>query len=79
MITLNTISQIGIGIFGVAAIILVARKNKWGFVLGLLSQPFWIITAYENNQWGIQILNIIYVFTWSYGTYKWFLKDKNSK
>jgi len=46
---LDTISQIGIFIFGVLGIILVARKNKWGFVFGLLSQPFWYITAIINK------------------------------
>lgn len=75
----DVIAQFGIAIFGVTAIILVARKNKWGFVLGLASEPFWILTAYENKQWGIQLLNVIYVFTWSYGVYKWFSKDKNNK
>ncbi len=43
------ISQIAIFILGVGAIILVAKKNKWGFVFGLLSQPFWFITSYVNE------------------------------
>jgi len=77
MFDLDLISQIGIAVFGIAAIILVARKNKWGFVLGLASQPFWILTAYNNGQWGIQLLNVIYVFTWSYGIYGWFFKEKD--
>lgn len=76
--SIDLISQIGLSFFGILAIILVARKNKWGFVLGLASQPFWILTAYVNKQWGIQLLNVIYVFTWSYGIYEWFLKDKKS-
>jgi len=49
----ETISQIAIFILGAEAIILVAKKNKWGFVAGLLSQPFWFITSYINKQWGI--------------------------
>lgn len=73
---LDLISQIGVAFFGIIAIILVARKNKWGFVFGLASQPFWILTAYVNKQWGIQLLNMIYIFTWSYGIYEWFFKDK---
>jgi nicotinamide riboside transporter PnuC len=76
---LNFISQIGLSFFGIIAIILVARKNKWGFVFGLASQPFWILTAYVNKQWGIQILNVIYVFTWLYGIYEWFFKKENNK
>ena len=70
----DTIAQVGITIFGLAAILLVAKKNKWGFVLGLLSQPFWILTSLLNKQWGIFILSLVYVFTWCLGIYEWFYK-----
>lgn len=73
---LDLISQIGVAFFGIIAIILVARKNKWGFVFGLASQPFWLLTSYLNKQWGVFLLSIIYVFSWAYGLYEWFLKDK---
>jgi len=72
----DTISQIGIAIFGVTAIILVAKKNKWGFVFGFLSQPFWFITSFINKQWGIFFLSIIYEATWALGIYEWFFKNK---
>ncbi len=79
MTILDAIAQVGITIFGVSAIILVAKKNKWGFVLGLASQPFWIITSYINKQWGVLLLSVIYVGSWAYGVYEWFLKNKNLK
>ncbi|MCD4704993.1 nicotinamide mononucleotide transporter family protein [bacterium] len=72
----NLISQIGISFFGVSAIILVAKKNKWGFILGLMSQPFWFITSYINKQWGVFFLSIIYTFSWCLGIYEWFGKKK---
>lgn len=75
-ISLDSIAQIGITIFGVSAILLVARKNKWGFVLGLISQPFWLITSYLNKQWGVFFLSAVYVFSWAYGVYEWFYKKK---
>ena len=74
MISLDLMAQIGITVFGVSAIILVARKNKWGFVLGLVSQPFWLITSYLNKQWGVFFLSAVYVFSWGYGVYEWFYK-----
>ena len=49
----NLVSQAAIFILGTGSIILVAKKNKWGFVLGLLAQPFWFITAIVNHQGGI--------------------------
>jgi len=70
------ISQIAIFIFGVASIILVARKNKWGFVLGLLTQPFWFVTSFLNEQWGIFFLSFVYTISWIYGVYKWFSDSK---
>jgi nicotinamide riboside transporter PnuC len=79
MITLDLIAQIGITIFGVSAIILVAKKNKWGFVLGLISCPFWFITSYLNKQVGVFFLNIVYTGTWIYGIYNWFYKKDNKQ
>ncbi len=73
---LDTISQVAIFLFGTSSILLISKKNKWGFVLGLLAQPFWFITAYSNQQWGIFFTNIIYTITWSIGTYEWWVKDK---
>ncbi len=76
--TLDQISQIALSILSISAIILVARKNKWGFVVGLSAQPFWLFTSYINNQWGVFLCSVIYVFTWAYGIYEWFFKDKKN-
>ncbi|HYH36566.1 MAG TPA: nicotinamide mononucleotide transporter [Candidatus Saccharimonadales bacterium] len=75
-ITVDGVSQVGLIIFGLAAIILIAKKNKWGFVIGLLSEPFFFATSYINKQWGLFILTIAYTFTWVFGIYEWFYKDK---
>jgi len=57
---LDIIAQAMIFVFGVASIVLVARKNKWGFVFGLMAQPFWFITSYVNEQWGVFIVSFVY-------------------
>jgi nicotinamide riboside transporter PnuC len=72
----DLISQIGIAFLGITSIILIARKNKWGFVFGLLAQPFWYITSYINKQWGIFLLSFVYTISWCYGIYEWFFKEK---
>lgn len=79
MHTLEIIAQIGIALFGLLAIFLVARKNKWGFVLGLISVPFWFVTAIINGQWGIFLLNIAYTASWIYGVWRWFYKQQNRR
>ena len=76
MISLDEVAQIGITIFGISAIVLVARKNKWGFVLGLVSQPFWLATSFIIKQWGVFFLSVVYIFSWAYGVYEWFYKKK---
>jgi nicotinamide riboside transporter PnuC len=78
-VTLDIAAQIGISVLGVAAIILVARKNKWGFVCGLLTQPFWYITSWTHQQWGIFIISFAYTVSWSYGFYLWFLKTNQAQ
>ncbi len=70
----DVISQIGVAITGITAVILVAKKNKWGFVFGLLSQPFWFITSFINHQWGVFFLSLVYTFSWILGIYEWFFK-----
>lgn len=75
----DVIAQIGVSVFGIAAVILVAQKNKWGFVFGLLSQPFWFITSYLNHQWGIFLLSMVYTASWGYGVREWFRKPKATK
>lgn len=74
--TLDTIAQVGVSTLGVLAMILVSRKNKWGFVIGLASQPFWLLTSAINHLWGVLFLNIVYTFTWIYGVHQWFFKRK---
>jgi len=76
---LNIFLQTGLFVFGASAIFLLARKNKWGFVAGLISQPFWFATAIINNQWGLFFLNFVYLGSFAYGFYEWFLKDSKTK
>lgn len=71
---LDEISQIAIFTFGILSIILIARKNKYGLVFGLLSEPFWFITTYINKQWGVFLVAIIYTLSYIYGIYNWFKK-----
>ncbi|MCX6799315.1 MAG: NUDIX domain-containing protein [Candidatus Diapherotrites archaeon] len=48
MAFIETIAQVGITILSPWAMLLVARKNKWGFVVGLLSQPFWLLIKHKK-------------------------------
>lgn len=77
METLYTASQIGIVLFGVGAIWLVGNKNKWqkyGYLVGLISQPFWFFAVVYTGQWGMFIVNVFYLISWINGFRNHFLR-----
>ncbi|MFH1175625.1 MAG: hypothetical protein V1698_02795 [bacterium] len=71
---LDKICQIIILLLAPIAILLISKKIKWGFVVGMASQPFWIATSYLNKQWGVFAVSLLYLFVWANGIYEWFLK-----
>ncbi|MEN6421305.1 MAG: hypothetical protein ABFD76_05100 [Smithella sp.] len=63
-------AQICIAVFGTTAIYLVSRRDhlqRWGYIFGLCSQPFWFYTSWEAHQWGIFALSFWYAFSWANG------------
>jgi len=55
--------QWAIFILGGLAIWLLSTKGKWrrwGFVVGVVSEPFWLYSAVKSDQWGVVILCVIY-------------------
>lgn len=68
------ITQFCILILGGGAIWLIGRKNinarRWGFVIGFVSQPFWLYAAWRADQWGILALSCWYVYAWADGFFK---------
>ena len=74
---LGVISQIGVMVFGASAIWFVGRKEewrRWGYILGLLGQPFWYYTTITNEQWGIFLMTIFYTYSWCQGVYNFWIK-----
>ena len=76
LVSIDAFAQVGLTIFGLAALVLVAKKNKWGFVIGLISQPFWIATSLINQQWGVFAVSVAYSFIWAFGIHQWFYKKE---
>lgn len=73
---LDSISQYVIPLFTLSGMFLIARKVKWGFILALLSQPFWLFTSYVNDQWGVFLNTVVYAIILLYGVYNWFFQEK---
>lgn len=68
---MNTISQLGILLFGVTAIWLsqsVQQKyRRWSCIAGLMGQPFWFYSAVSTGSWGVFIVCILYTLAWFKG------------
>jgi hypothetical protein len=74
---MDNFAQLGILVFGCSAIWFVSRKEKWkriGYILGLLSQPFWMYTSLKNGQIGIFFLSLFYTYSWSQGIWNYWIK-----
>lgn len=70
--------QVFIFIFGGSAIWLVSRTDKWkkyGYIFGLLAQPFWLYTSIVNKQWGILAMTLFYTYSWGQGIYNYWVKS----
>ena len=66
------VEQCGLFILGVAAIILVGLDptnplQRWGFVVGLASQPFWIWFSIRTKAWAVFLISIVYTGSWING------------
>jgi len=75
---LELYAQIWIGVLGSSAIWLVGSLGKWkrwGYIVGLCSQPAWFYTAIINEQWGIFALALFYTYSWLHGVYNYWLKE----
>jgi hypothetical protein len=69
-------NQLGILLFGCSAIWVLGRPESWrgyGYVLGLVSQPFWLYMSVKAHQWGVVILTVLYTYGWIQGVwFHWF-------
>lgn len=77
--SLQIITQIGIMVFGASAIWLVGRKESWkryGYIMGLIGQPFWIVSAIHNEQWGILLMTLFYTYSWAQGVWNYWIKPE---
>lgn len=67
---LDGLLQVAITVLSLAAIAMISTTgpwHRWGFVVGLISQPFWIAATWRAHQWGMLALSVIYVFVWIFG------------
>lgn len=69
----RAICQVLIAFLGGGAILLVSREEplrSWGFLLGLASQPFWLVSTWQARQWGMFALSLWYCLGWAAGVWR---------
>jgi hypothetical protein len=72
----NLIEQLFIFVLGGVAMLLISSKHpyaKYGYLVGLLSQPFILRSVFKNKQWGLFGLSLWYTFCWMQGIYNFLM------
>ena len=71
--------QIGITLFSCAAIGLLAQKKpwaRWGYIVGILGQPFWFYATWVNAQWGIVLVTCWFTFSYGQGIWNFWINKE---
>lgn len=65
---IDLLLQVVIGLTGALAILLISRGGhrwaRWGYVVGLVGQPFWLYVTFAAGQWGMFALSAFYAAVW---------------
>jgi hypothetical protein len=67
---LDALLETGIAVLSLAAIVMLVSGgswHRWGSVVGLASQPFWIFATWRARRWGMFVVSCAYVFVWVFG------------
>ena len=59
--------QVGIALGGLTALLLVSLDRPAGYLVGLLTQPLWVVAAWRLRAWGILALSLAYGVVWAVG------------
>ena len=76
---IDAINQALIVVFGGLAVWLVSQPKpwrRWGYILGLCSQPFWMYTTIAHKQWGLMLLSGWYTYAWGEGVWHYWIKKR---
>lgn len=70
--------QFCVAFFGFVAIFLTQveseKLKRYAPVFGLISQPFFLFSTLEAEQWGMFLLSVAYTFAWLFGIYNVWIK-----
>lgn len=70
LVDYDLVLQIAIAVLSLLAIAMISSTgplHRWGFVIGLISQPLWLLATWRARQWGMFVLSIFYLVVWIQG------------
>lgn len=74
--------QLGIALTGIAAVWLSQDPNpsrqRYACLFGLAGQPFWFLSAWEAQQWGVFLLCCAYAVAWAKGFHTYWIKPRRA-
>jgi hypothetical protein len=68
--TLDRVLQVVIAVLSLSAMFLITSTSpyaRWGFVIGMASQPFWFLATWRARQHGMFVCAIFYTGAWAQG------------
>ena len=75
---INTIGNVGVCVLGLLAIWFLSHKQKWmrwGYIIGLASEPFWVMTVWGKGQPAILFMCAVYAYCYVRGIWNYWVKD----
>jgi len=80
---IETILQIICAILGASAIVLVGCKRhclyRWGYLIGIINVPMWILVEILSEQWPLLPVNLLYFYGWIQGLRNHWKGDCNER
>lgn len=79
---MEIVSNLGIMFFGGLGVYLLSRDDdwfRWGYISGMLSQPFWFYIAISTMQIGVIVMACWFTFCWGRGIYNYWIKENNNE
>ena len=49
----------------------IGNKCRWGFLLGVLGEMFWIVYSYHMHSWELGLMSAVFVFVYFRNYWRW--------
>lgn len=76
--------QFLIAVLTIPALFLVAQRNpnkqRWGFLIGLIGQPFWLWSTFSSDAYGMFVVSVFCTWSWLVGVWNfWWIPLRSSR